>query len=165
MRVFIATKPSEAFLDELIRIRAHLKKEFSSGINWVKPENLHITHAFLGDVSPDKCKAIIERMKAVKFEKFFVSAGNLGCFPLKGKPSIIWLGIKEGADKLVEVAEKLRSDAISEGFLFKNDFSPHITLGRVRRDEIISKSVNEVFGQTVKLIDRNEIVYLIEKYL
>ena len=155
MRVFIATKLTHDFTNELTSAREYLKKELGNGIKWVNPENLHITYAFLGDVSPDKCEAVIRKMKANEFEKFSISAGNIGCFPVKGKPRIIWLGINKGAGKLEEVAQELRDGLVSEDFIFKNKFSSHITLGRARGEKINSASINKVFGQALKLIDGN----------
>ncbi len=154
-RLFIATKLSRDFLNELTNAVKYLKKELDCEVNWVKPENCHITYAFLGDVLPDKGKVIIEKIKAVKVNKFSISAGNLNSFPLKGSPGIIWLGINRGADNIQEIAENLRADALSEGFAFKDKFYSHITLGRVRREKMCGKSFKNVFAQATKLIDRS----------
>ncbi len=176
MRIFVGTRVPDGFLDELICALEYLKKEIGCDMNWVKPENFHITYVFLGDVSTDKCEIIIRRMKAERYKKFSISTGNFGCFPLKGKPSVakqamedkpsvaaqamedkpkvIWLGINEGASKLEEVAEKLRANLAIDGFVFKNKFFPHITLARVRREEISGKNIEKIFTQALKLIDK-----------
>lgn len=153
MKAFIATMFSGCFLNELTRVSEYLKKEFGDKIKLVKPENLHITYAFLGDVSSDRREDIIKRMKAVKLEKFSVSAGNLGRFPDKGDSKVIWLGINEGIGRLEETAEKLRVNLAIDGFVFKNKFFPHITLGRVRREGMSGGNINDVFSQALKLID------------
>jgi RNA 2',3'-cyclic 3'-phosphodiesterase len=154
-RLFISTKLSCDFLDELTSAVKYLKRELACEVNWVNPENCHITYAFLGDVLPDKGKVIIEKIKAVKVKKFFISAGYIDSFPFKGRPRIIWLGINRGADNIQEVAENLRADARSEGFAFKDKFYSHITLGRVRREKMCGKSFKNVFAQATKLIDRS----------
>ncbi|MEA3306657.1 MAG: RNA 2',3'-cyclic phosphodiesterase [Elusimicrobiota bacterium] len=155
MRLFVATKPPENFLKELICAQEYLRKEFSAKVNLVKPENIHITYAFIGDVRSFKCVEIIEKMKTEKYESFPIFAGNFGKFPLKGEPKIIWLGIGKGADKLVGMAEKLRRALANEGFILKNKFSPHITLGRVRREGISVIKLNEVFNRVSMEIDRS----------
>ena len=154
MRIFVGTRVPDGFLDELICALEYLKKEIGCDMNWVKPENFHITYAFLGDVSTDKCETIIRRMKAERYKKFSISIGDFGCFPLKGKPKVIWLGINKGAFKLEEVAEKLRADLASDGFVFKDKFFPHITLARVRREEISGNNIGKIFTQALKLIDK-----------
>ncbi|MCG2726706.1 MAG: RNA 2',3'-cyclic phosphodiesterase [Elusimicrobia bacterium] len=172
MRAFIATRLSLDFSNELIRVSEYLKKELcclpakygnqyqlsfarAGKIKWVKPENLHITYAFLGDIQPDKRENIIARMKAVRVDKFIISAGNLGCFFAQGKPKTIWLGINEGADKLEEAAKKLKANLAIDGFVFENKFFPHITLGRIRgyNEEMSGENINGVFSQALKLID------------
>ncbi|MBU2530170.1 MAG: RNA 2',3'-cyclic phosphodiesterase, partial [Elusimicrobia bacterium] len=123
-RVFLATKPPPCFINEVSKMSEYLKKELGIGIKWIKPENLHITYVFLGDVPLAKSYAIIEAMQEIKTKSFSVSAGKLGCFSLTGKPRIIWLGVNEGFLKLEEIAEKLRFDLESKGFIFKNKFFP-----------------------------------------
>ena len=71
----------------------------------VKPQNIHLTVRFLGNISPPMVDAVYEEMKQVSFAPFEIDLRGLGAFPRLSRPRIIWAGIKRGADELVNVFE------------------------------------------------------------
>jgi len=104
---------------------AHLKQ--------VKPQNIHLTLRFLGDISPAMIDAIYEEMKQVSFTPFTIELRGLGAFPKLTYPRVVWAGIRKGADELTDVFEQLEPRL--RGLGFKPDtkgFSPHLTIARVR---------------------------------
>ena len=99
----------------------------------VKPQNIHLTLRFLGDVSPAMVNAIYEEMKQVSFSPFTIELRGLGAFPKLTYPRVVWAGIRKGADELTDVFEQLEPRL--RGLGFKPDtkgFSPHLTIARVR---------------------------------
>jgi 2'-5' RNA ligase len=99
----------------------------------VKPQNIHLTVRFLGDISPPMVDAIYEEMKQVSFTPFEVELRGLGAFPKLSYPRVVWAGIRKGAEELTDVFEQLEPRL--RGLGFKPDtkgFSPHLTIARVR---------------------------------
>jgi 2'-5' RNA ligase len=99
----------------------------------VKPQNIHLTVRFLGNISPPMVDAIYEEMKQISFTPFETELRGLGAFPKLSYPRVIWAGIKKGADKLTDVFGQLEPRL--RGLGFKPDtkgFSPHLTIARVR---------------------------------
>jgi 2'-5' RNA ligase len=99
----------------------------------VKPENIHMTVRFLGDIQPTMVDVIHEEMKQISFTPFIVELGGLGTFPKPNYPRVVWAGIRKGAKELTSVFEQLEPRL--RGLGFKPDtkgFSPHLTIARVR---------------------------------
>ena len=109
----------------LVNTGAHLKQ--------VKPQNIHLTVRFLGDISPAMVDTIYEEMKQVSFTPFTIELRGLGAFPKISYPRVVWAGIRKGANELKDVFEQLEPRL--RGLGFKPDtkgFSPHLTIARVR---------------------------------
>ncbi len=104
-----------------------------ANLKLVKPQNIHLTVRFLGNISPPMVDAIHEEMKQLSFAPFDVELRGLGAFPKLTYPRVVWAGIKKGARELVNVFEQLEPRL--RGLGFKPDtkgFSPHLTIARVR---------------------------------
>ncbi len=99
----------------------------------VKPQNIHLTVRFLGDVTLTMIDAVYEKMKLISFAPFEITLRGLGAFPRLSRPRVIWVGIKKGADELMSVFEQMEPRL--RGLGLKPDtkgFSPHLTIARVR---------------------------------
>ena len=124
MRSFIALELSKEIKDELGRLQDELK-EAGADVKWVKPENIHLTLKFLGDIDERKLGDIKKTLAEVasKFAPFEVSLFKLGAFPTLDRPRVIWAGISKGCSEVEALAASLDSAP---------NFSAHVTLGRVR---------------------------------
>ena len=99
----------------------------------VKPQNIHVTMRFLGNISPPMVDLIHEEMKQISFAPFEIELKGLGAFPSLRYARVVWAGIQKGADELVKVFDQLEFRLRRLGF--KPDpkgFSPHLTIARVR---------------------------------
>lgn len=96
--------------------------------NFTKPENLHLTLAFIGEYSdPDLVKEIIE---GIEFAPFDVALDGMGSFG-----NLWWAGIKQ-SDRLEVLARILRRRLAENDVPFdRKRFSPHVTL--VRKPESV----------------------------
>ena len=99
----------------------------------VKPENIHITLRFLGDIAADMVDKIHGEMERVQFSPFDVDIKGVGVFPNPRHISVVWAGIHQGADELRAVFDQLEPRLRTLGFSpdYKG-FSPHLTIARVR---------------------------------
>lgn len=157
MRVFVAIDISDEVKKEVEKLYKVLKKKHWK-VKWEPVEKLHFTLAFLGFIDEPALQLIkLACQKAVKdFYPFGVSFKGLGCFPDYDYPRVIWLGLKGDLKSLAALQKKvvrgLKNIGIFEGLSeralkgLKRPFSPHVTLGRVRK-EVRAKERREIGRQ------------------
>lgn len=124
MRAFIAVEISEGARTEVARLQETLITA-GADVKWVEPRNLHLTLKFLGEVPEEKIPALTESLgrTAAETPPFSFSLQGVGAFPRMEHPRVIWVGVQEGKEQLVQLAEKVGGE---------RPFSPHLTIGRVR---------------------------------
>ena len=99
----------------------------------VPPQNWHFTLRFLGDTDPVMRDRLIAGLRAAALgSSFSISFGGLGAFPRANRARIIWLGVDEGAGRLVAIAESVESAVRRAGLPpEQRPFKPHLTLSRI----------------------------------
>lgn len=138
IRAFIAVK-----IDERIReMAASLQRTLNRGdsrVKWVETNNLHLTLKFLGDIPEDNLPLYYQALErgASDFSPFKVTFQGLGAFPNLKRPRVLWMGVREGKEKLSALSKSISSSLVQASLLEEkelksNRFSPHLTLGRVR---------------------------------
>jgi 2'-5' RNA ligase len=133
VRSFIAFDIDDA--DVLNQMREAQKQlgETGADLKLVKPENIHITVRFLGNITEDKVSRISREMRQVAFKPFSAEIHGIGAFPSVKSPRVIWAGIRSGADEARSVFQQLEPKLAGLGFKREpRGFNPHITVGRVR---------------------------------
>jgi len=150
MRAFIAIDFPQPMIEKISQIISTCKTQTpKKAIKWVEAENLHLTIKFLGDVSPDQLTAIksIITSECEHRVTFDISVGGLGMYPNQHQPRVVWLGISEGAP-LVEIHAGLNRELARINLPpDTHKLSPHLTIGRIRRQTDVS-TVKEI-GQTL----------------
>ncbi|HSD56986.1 MAG TPA: RNA 2',3'-cyclic phosphodiesterase [Methanotrichaceae archaeon] len=102
----------------------------TNGLRLVRPELVHVTLKFLGDVPEESIDKVAEALRAVKVAPFTAQVKGVGAFPGRSI-RVVWLGLEGNFEELYRKVE----DALSPlGFEREaRGFSPHVTLGRVGR--------------------------------
>ncbi len=100
----------------------------------VRPEHLHLTVVFLGEVAdarvPDAVTALSEPLAQRAFD---VAFGSAGAFPPTGPMRVLWLGVEQGSEGLRAVHAELASRVRRLGIALEpRPFAPHLTLARWR---------------------------------
>ncbi|MBN1831890.1 MAG: RNA 2',3'-cyclic phosphodiesterase [Deltaproteobacteria bacterium] len=116
------------------RVSDELRKS-SLDAKWVKPENIHLTIVFMGDIEADKIPAIKEEIReaCLIYDAFDISLKGLGCFPHTRKPRVIWIGLDGDLERMSSFRDALQECLIPFGIKEeKRGFKPHLTLGRFR---------------------------------
>lgn len=133
IRCFIAVELPDAVKRGISQSVEVLKKS-GADVSWVKEDNIHITLKFLGDTDEELIPSIREALqkKMSPCEPFYITISGAGCFPGMKRPRVLWVGIED-----VSGLKKVRNDVeeVMSRFEFEpemRDFSPHITIGRVR---------------------------------
>lgn len=134
MRLFIANPIQANIRSELDKIITNLKKT-NADIKWVRPESIHITLKFLGEVEEQRVNDIFNVLLKYEGQKGVLQAEikGVGFFPDLKHPRVIWIGLEEKPAYLAELASIIDSDLSKLGFeKEKRSFSPHLTIGRFR---------------------------------
>ena len=127
----------------------------------VKPENIHITMKFLGNISYNLMNKISNELKAIDFNSFLVEFNGIGTFPNIHHPRVVWIGIKKGSTELVKIFNQIES--ILQKLGFKQDFrefSPHITIARVKSAKNKEQLINFIKSKASINIGTMRIKYL-----
>ena len=122
MRLFVAIELSEEMKKSLEDIQGRLRRMGIRG-NYTRPENLHLTLAFIGEYSePDK---VLEAMSTLSIRPVELRLQGLGSFG-----ELWWAGLEESAE-LYGLVRQLRLALAQAGIPFdRKKFLPHITLVR-----------------------------------
>ena len=130
MRAFIALPLPGHITSELSRVQNGFYLR-NVKLSYVK--DFHLTLKFLGDIDDRKRQEIDGALRNVIFSPFDVSG-----FPTKRKPRVIWAGLKESTD-VIALQQRIDAGLASLGFTKENDYTPHITLARVKYIENTKK--------------------------
>jgi 2'-5' RNA ligase len=136
MRLFIASAFEPGFREHLSAVAGYARDNAGrDAVKWTDPADFHITYAFLGELDREGAAAATRGIDGglEGLKGFSVVAGGLGVFPSPRHPSVLWVGIGEGAAELRELARRLAESLAANGLLFENRFEPHVTIGRVKR--------------------------------
>ncbi len=134
MRTFIAIELNQETKKALSLLQEELKTA-GADVNWVKPENIHLTLKFLGEVEEQKIPKINEALEKIctHTPSFAISLYETGVFPNQKFPRVVWIGIKEGKENTHELINQIENSFVSLKFAKeKREASAHITIGRVR---------------------------------
>ncbi|MEK9722638.1 MAG: RNA 2',3'-cyclic phosphodiesterase [Rhodospirillaceae bacterium] len=102
------------------------------GAKWVKPENLHMTLRFIGEVGRGEASDLDAALAGIAAPAFDLRCQGLGNFGKGDKLRSVWVGV-ETSDALARLQEKVESAAARAGFGAETrKFKPHITLARFR---------------------------------
>jgi 2'-5' RNA ligase len=134
IRTFIAIPLSDTIRRTIAQVQRELAEPLPD-IRWVRPETIHLTLAFLGDISQESLDKIGNSMLSIgrSFAPFEVRIGDLGAFPSRSRPRVIWIGVERCAP-LMELQAALAGTLADLGLPGEDrPYTPHLTLGRSRR--------------------------------
>ena len=133
-RAFIALKLPKDVIETLGHLQSELKKQ-GLKLRWVRPENIHLTLKFLGDVSAERLRAVACAIQKVagNHPAFSLESRGLGAFPSVKKSRVVWSGIHGNTEVLTALQSDLDRELAEIGFVpDKRAFKGHLTLGRVK---------------------------------
>lgn len=148
MRVFIGIKPDGEVRETIQKAMKPFRK-MSSPIKWVKPENIHLTLKFVGEIDPDQNARLLKGLMETRFQlpPITLNITGFGKFGPGRNLDIFWAGIEPNPD-LKRLFERMENTLSDNGFSRETrPFKPHITLGRNK-----------------KRIELTSILNLLEKY-
>lgn len=137
MRLFIAIDLDDISRHAIASLQTRLKATLGgerSAVKWIRPEHMHLTLAFLGELDEALARSVVEAIgQPVQAEPFALVFGGLGLFPPAGAPRVLWLGLTAGARAVVGVQREMAARVTRLGIgLEQRPFQPHLTLARWR---------------------------------
>lgn len=130
MRLFYAAAADEEVKAAAAAVVARLRRA-PGEYRWVDPRDMHVTFRFLGVTEESELPEVEARMRraAAQSAPFDAVFGGVGAFESLEDPRVVWIGLDEGAAPMEKIADLLGRDE-------ERPFSPHLTLGRRKREPV-----------------------------
>ncbi len=145
MRLFIAIDIPDWSKQQLKELQ-----DPNLGVSWTTPDTMHLTLRFIGNVEePGKQQELAGQLSSIQMPVFEMTIKDLGYFPPRKHPKIIWAGI-ENNSLLTELQQAIEHACRAADFEpDKRSYIPHITIGRVKNAS--KKEVNTFFNQNKRV--------------
>lgn len=135
IRTFVAIELDDALRRKIADARAQLER--TRAVKWGAVDNIHITLKFLGDVDAAAMPALEQALAAAcqATPPFALTLRGIGAFPNTQRPNVVWIGAEGQIDAMLTLAKKIDAACAVLGFARdERPFTPHLTIGRVKRD-------------------------------
>jgi 2'-5' RNA ligase len=132
MRAFIAID-LPADIHAALERQQQVFRRFAHDARWTRPEGIHLTLKFLGEVAEERVKTVSDALASLgEFEKFPVEVRGFGFFPSDRRPRVFWAGVAS-PPALGQLASRVEAAMEKLGFpREQRDFNPHLTLARFK---------------------------------
>lgn len=134
LRAFLAFALPGGVTASIEEIQRRLKS-FDLRIRWVRPDGIHLTVKFLGDIRRKDlgkieaaCAGAVRGVKPISLR-----AEGVGVFPNSSRAKVLWAGMAGDTAGLSEVARRIEEAMLQVGFPKESrPFKGHLTLGRAK---------------------------------
>jgi RNA 2',3'-cyclic 3'-phosphodiesterase len=136
LRLFVAIALPEAVRSEILRAQRELQPLVPRAVaRWTRPDQFHLTLRFLGNVPTDAVEDLKRSVDAVcrNTPPLLLRAQGVGFFPNPRSPRVIWAGINDIGNRLVDLQKRIET-AVSpfSPEAGEKNFAGHVTLGRLK---------------------------------
>lgn len=146
-KVFVGIEILTEVKRQLWGVSESLQK-FGYPIDWVGQEKLHITLIYLGYLTEERLDKVITILQETgsAFSPFTGKVREIGAFPSIKHPRVIFVSLNEGSGQVHNIYDHLAFSLSKAGFkLEEQEFTPHVTLGRVKdNDFYLHKKIEEM---------------------
>jgi 2'-5' RNA ligase len=146
VRLFVACEVPEDARETIGGIIETLKARSGSAVRWIRPDGVHVTLKFLGEVPVKQLPAVKLAIQeaVVGHSPFELEFSNIGTFGGREGLRLMWVGIAGDVLRLEALVRAVNAALAVVGFEpERRPFRPHLTLGRVR-DEIPTRQRAEI---------------------
>jgi 2'-5' RNA ligase len=134
MRTFIAIEIPEEIKKQMAEAQRRLK---GTGVEagWTRPEGVHLTLKFLGEIPESKVPEIMSALTGAAggSGRFRLEVEGVGAFPNPKNARVVWIGVSGDVEKLTGL-QAVVEDAMARLGMKREErkFTPHLTLGRIK---------------------------------
>lgn len=156
VRAFLAIDPPDAVIRKIAAIQDALKKSISGSIGWVRPQGIHLTLKFFGDIDREEIGIIsgVVAGHAAAAPALKLDIQGLGVFPNARRPRVLWIGVGGETAKLIGLQQAIDGGLEARGFQRQErPFRAHLTLARIKSpqglagiDRMLTENGNESAG-------------------
>ena len=135
VRAFVAIELPDHVRDVLSEVVEHLRLARIQGLRPVRPEGVHLTLKFLGDIESGRVQEIVDVLTPMArgHSRFELLLGGPGAFPNTRSPRVLWLAIEGDLEPLAQLQDQAQEALQRLGYARdKRRFSPHLTVARLR---------------------------------
>ncbi|WP_262693807.1 RNA 2',3'-cyclic phosphodiesterase [Kordiimonas aquimaris] len=128
VRLFVGLDIPDLVIHDLAPARGGVE-----GAHWQRDNQLHMTLAFIGDVSVKTAREIEDALSRIRFEPFQLSLHGVGLFGKPRHPKALWAGVQDKKplqhlhEKVIASLDRIDVD------VERRKYKPHVTLARFRR--------------------------------
>ena len=137
MRCFLAVELSASLQRAIGESTSPARKLLGPNIvRWVPEENIHLTLKFLGETATTSVEQIGAALQAdvPRYKPFAVELRGMGAFPNVRRARVLWIGLV-APPALASLQRELDVGTVRLGYVSEErEFSPHLTIGRVRQN-------------------------------
>ena len=145
LRLFVAIELPTSWLEGLTELQSRMQAALQAEpelrdarVRWVKPEGIHLTLKFIGEVAPDRLDAIKGQLAAAVSEppNIELAFSRAGSFSDQRSPRVIWGGIETPQrEELYALAASIETWLAAAGVpRERRGFTPHLTLARLPQE-------------------------------
>jgi 2'-5' RNA ligase len=148
-RLFIAMPVPTGIKEELNLFQKEFLDRLGKQVRWIRPEQIHLTLSFLGDVPAGNVGDLVEatRNACNSFAPIQLSARGIAFWPQIHNPRVICALVRDLEGKLSRLQMAVAAAAARfTAHREEHAFAGHLTIGRVRR---ITAQINR-FGNLAK---------------
>ncbi|MEJ2155483.1 MAG: RNA 2',3'-cyclic phosphodiesterase [Desulfobacteraceae bacterium] len=134
LRAFVAIK----LADEIINLAAALQDALKSHglkLRWVKPQSLHLTLKFLGEIPVTDVTSIGAALRTAAADEppLELTVQGMGVFPGIKRARVLWIGFGGAVDRLKQLQLRIEDEIAALGYRReKRGFRAHLTLARIK---------------------------------
>lgn len=141
IRTFIAIPLPQSVKAALNDLCNQLGPQFpKEAVRWVQPERMHLTVRFLGDTVVSQIPNIITQLDQLELQPIRLQLNEVGCFPNRNRPRVLWVGLKEEMAQLVQLKEAVDQQLVPLNWpLETRKYNPHLTIGRIKDSGKVTK--------------------------
>lgn len=135
MRTFIAIEIPDEIKQRMADVQRLIRNAGGVDASWPRPEGMHLTLKFLGEVPEAQIPDIKEALTAAAqgMSGFRLELGDAGAFPNARNARVIWIGVSGDLDDLNRLQAGVEDAMARLGMERENRaFTPHLTLGRIK---------------------------------
>ena len=135
IRAFLAIQLPDDVTAALGHLADQMARAKVGGLRPVRPENMHLTLKFFGNLNAPQIEAITDTVthtvKAIR--PFTLRLGNLGAYPNNRSPRVFWVGLDGDVAPLQDAHSRIET-ALGQIAIEPDvrEFRPYLTVARIR---------------------------------
>jgi|WetSurSiteA1Bulk_404760.scaffolds.fasta_scaffold38626_2 RNA 2',3'-cyclic 3'-phosphodiesterase len=177
MRIFLSLNLDKGVMNSLKKLQDEIKEELgfteSFKIKWEQEDKLHITLFFLGEAHEEKLNEIRESLLDIQKDnigEIHFATDEFGAFPSMKHPRVLVCKVNNDDGKVFTLNNRIVEILGNYGYRQEKRFSPHITLGRVKKNRELNllnlkpKKLNKTFSANEFFITKSVLSFKGSEY-